>query len=164
MDVRRPLQTSPLGVPDVEFAVARAQAANISPASGWLTVLPLTITALNPVYQVAATITLTAKRTGNFRGRFTGYISNTDSGNHSLFDGMSTGAGNLTPLYAQSPLIIAPSGEGNMATAALIVDFPSLGFTTALGVTTIFNLLVGCDSASHLLILTRACQFEVQEY
>jgi hypothetical protein len=167
MDVRRPLQTSPLGVPDFAWPTARAIAAfALIGNKKWISVAPLTITAVNPTYQVAATLSMTAVDTGRFRARFVGYVNNTDSGNHTFYGGMSHGSGVIVPNYAQSALIIPPSGEGNMATAALIVDFASLGssFVATVGSVTPINALVSCDSASHMLLLTNACQFEVEEY
>lgn len=165
MDVRRPLQTSPLGVPDFEFPRALAsKALNLVGNKKWVTVPLLSVTALNPVYQIAATLTMTALGTGRFRARAMGYVNNSDSSNHNLFDGMSHGTGILVPNYAQSPLTIVPSSEGNLATMALVVDFATLGFTAGIGSATNFNLLVGCDSASHIALLAQAVQFEVEEY
>jgi hypothetical protein len=165
--MRRPNNTPTLGVPDIAWAEARAAAATaLSGNKKWVSVPPLTITAVDPTFQIAAILSMTALATGRFRARWMGYIENIDSGNHTLFGGMSHGTGILVPNYTQSALIIPPSGEGNMATAALIVDFPSLGtpFVAALGSTTAINLLVAADAASDLHLLTNATQFEVEEY
>lgn len=163
MDVRRPLQTSPLGVPDFEWPRAIAtQALNLVENKKWVSIPTATLTALNPVYQLLGTFSMVAKATGRFRARMMGYIANEDSGNHNFFGGIGHSA--LLTTYAQSPLTVPPSGESNMATVALTVDFAVLGFTAAVGSTTTINALGGCDSASHLVIFTNAMQFEVEEY
>jgi len=162
---RRPLETPALGVPDFAWPTAIAvKALQVLGNKKWVSVPPITITAINPIYQIAATLSMTALGTGRFRARWVGYVENIDSGNHTLYGGMSHGTSILVPNYAQSALIISPSGEGNMSTAALIVDFATLGFTAALGSTTAINLLVGADAASDLHLLTNATQFEVEEY
>lgn len=164
MDVRRPLQTSPLGVPDFEFPRAlAAKALGIVGNKKWVSVPTIIVTALHTTFQVAASLSMVAS-TGRFRARAMGYVENADAGNHTFFDGMSHGTGVIVPTYEQAALIIPPSGEASMATMALVIDFPTVGFTAAPGSTTVFNLLVSCDSASHISLLPNAVQFEIEEY
>jgi|SRR5882672_1627855 len=165
-DARRPLETPALGVPDVEWSRAAAvQALNILGNKKWVSVAPLTVTALSPVYQIAATLSMVAKGTGRFRARWFGYVSNVDAGAHNLFGSVSHGASVLVADYVQFPLLVQPSGEGAVSTVAFVIDLPTAAaFTAPVGSTTPINLLVGADAASDIIFRTRATQFEVEEY
>ena len=166
MDARRPLQTSPLGVPDFGWLTARAQAAIVLVANKkWITIPTVVLTAVNPTYQNVGTISMVATTTGRFRGRLTGYVLNTAGAPHLIFGGMSHGA-SLTPDYAQIALQRPAnvSETGGNGTVALTIDFPANGFTAAIGSTTNINALFGADVASVVAIGGNAVQFEVEEY
>jgi hypothetical protein len=165
-DARAPVETPKLGVPDVEWPRAIAvKALNILGNKQWISVPGLTITAVDPTYQIAATLSMVAKGTGRFRARFVGYIGNSGGATHQFFGGVSHGTGVLTNDYVAFPLNVPPSVESAQATIALIFDFPTgAGFTAAVGSTTDINMLVSADAASDLVLFTRAAQFEVEEY
>jgi hypothetical protein len=161
-DARRPLQTTPLGVPDFGWLNARAQAAFVLIANTkWVTVPTVAVTTAGVT---AATIPMVATTTGRFRARLTGYVANTSAVTLAeITPAIGHGA---TLSYTQSPLNVPPStGEAlNTATVALIVDLPLNGFTAAVGSTTniIANLVASANGL--LVIATNAMQFEVQEY
>src|ERR1700679_1586485 len=149
-DARRPLQTTPLGVPDFGWLDGRSSSiAALVGNKKWLTIPTVTITAINPVYQNVGAISMTALRTGRFRGRLTGYVVNGGGAVHLLYGAMSHGNGVLTPDYAQTPLQIVAAGEetGGNATVALTIDFPANGFTAVVGSTTNINALFGSDAS-----------------
>lgn len=163
---RRPSGTPALGVPDVEWANARATAANsLIGNKKWVSLVGQSVTAINPIYQIAATISMTALSTGRFRARLVGYVGNSAAGGHNIFPGMSHGTGVLVPDYAQTGgLLVSPSGEGSGSTIALIVDFPANGFTAVVGTTTAINALTSVDSGTTVFMRNNAVQFEVEEY
>ena len=166
-DARRPLQTTPLGVPDFGWLSARSQAALVLVANKkWITIPTVVLTAVNPVYQIVGSIPMLATTTGRFRGRLTGYPLNTAGAPHLLFGAMSHGTGILVPDYAQIALQLPAnvSETGGNGTVALTIDFPANGFTAAVGSTTAINALFGVDVASVIAIGTNAIQFEVEEY
>jgi hypothetical protein len=157
--IRRPAETPALGVPDMEFARARATAANnLVGNSKWLTIPTIVLTA---AIQIVGTIAMKALATGRFRVRFTGVIANSGDANEPAIAAVSHGTGITAGDYIQAPTTIILGANGALA---LIVDLPTQGFTAAVGSTTNINALLTGVGGAVLTVPTNGMQLEVQEY
>ncbi len=162
---RRPVETEPLGIPDMWPAFGRASAVQALVGNKKWTTNSGTITATG-ADQVIATLSMTALATGRFRVRASGVVS-VFAINQTMILGVSRGAGVAAAAYAQPSVDLPnPAGEGanGVEWISLIVDFSSapLSFTAALGSTTVLNLVMNASNSTEFEV--HGLQFEAEEF